>query len=181
LLQQGAYVFGVDISPSPDIAHERFHFLQQDLTEERAPVAIVTQCLSAFNGHIDALLNIAGIADNGASVAKINDLDWNRIMAVNLTAPVRLMKEVVQVMRKQRYGNIVNMSSKAGISGAITGVAYTASKHALVSRTWCGRLSWLTFTRLVSLKIRHGCSKTMAFGAMRYVREVHSSVIFRKA
>jgi NAD(P)-dependent dehydrogenase (short-subunit alcohol dehydrogenase family) len=133
LLPQGAFVLGVDISPAPDIVHERFKFLQQDLTAEAAPSNVVSECLAAFNGRIDVLLNIAGIADNFSSVATIEDSHWERIMAVNLTAPVRLTKAVVQVMKKQKSGNIVNVSSKAGTSGGCAGVAYTTSKHALVS------------------------------------------------
>jgi NAD(P)-dependent dehydrogenase (short-subunit alcohol dehydrogenase family) len=48
-------------------------------------------------------------------------------MAVNVTAPVKLMREIVPVMRAQQHGVIVNMASRAGLSGAAAGVAYTAS------------------------------------------------------
>jgi NAD(P)-dependent dehydrogenase (short-subunit alcohol dehydrogenase family) len=45
------------------------------------------------------------------------------------------MREVVRVMKEQGGGSIVNVSSKAGQSGAAAGVAYTASKHAMVGVT----------------------------------------------
>ena len=84
---------------------------------------------------------MAGIIDRNEGVETLNDEVWEKVMAVNLTAPVRLMREVVGVMKTQgggengKGGSIVNVSSKAGISGAVAGVAYTASKHALVGVT----------------------------------------------
>ena len=71
----------------------------------------------------------------------MSDEMWEKVMAVNLTVPVKLMREVVGVMKTQgdgekgNGGSIVNVSSKAGISGEVAGVAYTASKHALVGVT----------------------------------------------
>lgn len=54
-------------------------------------------------------------------------------MAINLTVPVRLMTAVLPLMKEQKKGAIVNVASKAAISGAAAGIAYTASKHGLVS------------------------------------------------
>ncbi|KAF8982213.1 hypothetical protein BDQ17DRAFT_1437997 [Cyathus striatus] len=135
LLAAGCFVFGVDISPPPPISSENFAFFQVNLTDASAPAQIVEQCLEAFGGRIDALLNIAGISDHLASVDKYTDEVWEKVIAVNLTAPVRLMREVVKVMKKQKSGCIVNVASKAGTSGAVAGVAYTASKHGLVGAT----------------------------------------------
>lgn len=54
-------------------------------------------------------------------------------MAINLTVPVRLMTAVLPLMKEQKKGAIVNVASKAAVSGAAAGIAYTASKHGLVS------------------------------------------------
>lgn len=54
-------------------------------------------------------------------------------MAINLTVPVRLMTAVLPAMKEQKKGAIVNVASKAAVSGAASGIAYTASKHGLVS------------------------------------------------
>lgn len=56
-------------------------------------------------------------------------------MAINLTVPVTLMREVLGPggMKERKKGYIVNVASKSGLSGAAAGIAYTASKHALVS------------------------------------------------
>ncbi|KAF8990225.1 hypothetical protein BDQ17DRAFT_1313975 [Cyathus striatus] len=135
LLAAGCLVFGVDISPPPPISSENFIFLQTNLTEASAPDLVVDQCLEAFGGRIDALLNIAGVTDHLASVENVADDLWERVIAINLTAPVKLMRSVVKVMKKQKGGCIVNVASKAGTSGAVAGVAYTASKHGLVGVT----------------------------------------------
>jgi NADP-dependent 3-hydroxy acid dehydrogenase YdfG len=46
-----------------------------------------------------------------------------------------MMKACLPAMKEQKSGSIVNVASKAGASGASAGIAYTASKHGLVSST----------------------------------------------
>ena len=147
LLEYEALVFGVDLSPAPSTLSTNSHFknYQCNLVSKTAPEDVVQACLSAFPaGRIDVLLNVAGVMDLYNSVDSLIDEDWDRVVAVNLTAPVRLMREVVKVwleegdaMKKEgRNGRgkaIVNVSSKAGQSGAVSGIAYAASKHGLVS------------------------------------------------
>ncbi|THV06278.1 NAD(P)-binding protein [Dendrothele bispora CBS 962.96] len=135
-ISSGWRVFGVDLSPAPSsITSANFQFLQIDITQQDAPKKIVSSCQKSFGSRIDALLNIAGIIDRLKGVDSLPDEEWDKIIAVNLTAPVRLMREVVNVMKEQKSGCIINVSSKAGISGAAGGVAYTAAKHGIVGAT----------------------------------------------
>jgi NAD(P)-dependent dehydrogenase (short-subunit alcohol dehydrogenase family) len=83
--------------------------------------------LEAYGEKVDALFNIAGVMDNHGSVDTLTNESWERCLAVNLTAPVELMREVIPIMRREKSGSIVNLASKAGTSGAASGVAYTAS------------------------------------------------------
>ncbi|KAH0593202.1 hypothetical protein MHUMG1_08924 [Metarhizium humberi] len=128
-LDEGAHVIGVDLSPSPPslASHAGFHFVQCDLTEEAAPKTVTETALQMFGGRIDALLNVAGVRDRFESVDTLSDSMWERCIAVNLTAPVKLMREVIKIMKEQKSGSIVNVASKAGTSGASAGVAYTAT------------------------------------------------------
>ena len=71
--------------------------------------------------------------DSFTAADTFTDKEWNRVIAVNLTAPTRLMRAVLPYMKTKKSGSIINVSSKAGVSGAAAGVAYTASKHGLVS------------------------------------------------
>lgn len=84
---------------------------------------------------VDILSNNAGIHDGGAAIDELTDERWERVIAVNLTAAFLLAHRVVEPMLKAQSGVIVNMSSVAGLRGGRTGVAYTASKWALVGMT----------------------------------------------
>ncbi|KIV81302.1 hypothetical protein PV11_03497 [Exophiala sideris] len=133
----GAKVFGCDINPAPSAlaSHENFEYLKINLTNETAGDDVVKGCLARFGDKIDGLLNVAGIMDTNNSVDTLQDAVWDKTIAINLTSPVKLMRAVVPVMKKHGGGSIVNVASKAGTSGAIAGVAYTASKHGLVGAT----------------------------------------------
>lgn len=126
---------GVDISPEAHAPKSStpYHFLRANLTDRDSPAKVVEACQKAFGPRIDALCNVAGILDYSSSAATVRDAEWEKVLAVNLTAPTMLMREVLKVMLKQKSGSIVNVASKAGQSGAVSGVAYTASKHGLVS------------------------------------------------
>ncbi|GFF78861.1 NAD(P)-binding protein [Aspergillus udagawae] len=136
-LDEGARVLGVDISSPPRslIDHSNFRFVEGNLSLEPTPKRVVEACVKAFGGRIDGLLNIAGVMDLNQSVDSLSDTMWESCIAINLTAPVKLMREVIPIMRQQKSGSIVNVASKAALSGAVSGVAYTASKHGLVGAT----------------------------------------------
>ena len=117
--------------------HGRFHFTRGDLTEPGACEQGVQVCVAAFGPRIDVLVNVAGLMDGFASADAVTDDVWDRVLAVNLTAPVKMMRSVIPFMTAAsgggRDGVIINVASTAGVSGAVAGVAYTASKHGLVS------------------------------------------------
>ncbi|KAG0647958.1 Short chain dehydrogenase andC [Hyphodiscus hymeniophilus] len=142
-LEAGARVFGIDISPFPEPspfskAHSHhFYFHRADLTTPGACEKSVNQCLSKTGKKIDILANVAGIMDSFEAVHKTKDTTWDRVISVNTTVPMKLMRAVLNDggMLEQKSGQIINVASKAGISGAAAGFAYTASKHALIGMT----------------------------------------------
>lgn len=81
----------------------------------------------AIGGAIDALVNVAGVG-LGNSIM-IRDDHAQRVLAVNLLAPARLMKAVIPILRAQRHGSIVNIGSVAGEIG--TSGLYSATKFGL--------------------------------------------------
>ncbi|CAE7194612.1 hypothetical protein P3342_009691 [Pyrenophora teres f. teres] len=136
-LERGASVFGIDMGAQPQKLAEdfsTFHFYQTDLTESQAVEHAVAKCIGKHD-RIDVLVNCAGVTDGWSSADTIEDEELERVMAINLTVPIRLMKAVLPAMKQQKAGAIVNVASKAGLTGASAGIAYTASKHGLVGAT----------------------------------------------
>jgi 3-oxoacyl-[acyl-carrier protein] reductase len=90
-------------------------------------------------GRIDILINDAAY---NKSIA-FSDLDsltqdvWDKIMAVNLTGPLRLIKAVAPVMKAQGRGRIVNIASVAGLGPTGSSIAYAVSKAGLIHLTRC--------------------------------------------
>jgi 3-oxoacyl-[acyl-carrier protein] reductase len=93
-------------------------------------------------GCIDILVNNAAIARPGA-VTRVNDEDWDEAIKVNLTAPMRLGRAVVPVMKRQGSGVILNVISAAGTHGVVGYTSYAASKGGLVglTMTWAKELA----------------------------------------
>lgn len=87
-------------------------------------------------GKLDILVNNAGVAGRFEPIGELTNELWERIMKIDLQAPVFAIRKAVNVMLKQENGgNIVNIASASGIIGGRSGVAYTAAKHALVGVT----------------------------------------------
>ncbi len=88
----------------------------------------------AASGPVSILVNNAGIADS-APFARIDDAQWDRTIATNLTGTFRCMRIAYPAMVEAGWGRIVNIASTAGIKGYAYTVAYCASKHGVVGLT----------------------------------------------
>jgi len=86
-------------------------------------------------GSVDILINNAGIMDNFMPVEKVTDELWDKILAVNTTGPMKLIRKVMPIFLEKKKGIIVNIASIGGIAGSRAGVAYTSSKYALIGLT----------------------------------------------
>lgn len=86
-------------------------------------------------GKIDVLVNNAGILDNFTPVGELADELWDKVININLTAPMKLARKLVPIMEKQENGNIINISSLGGLYGGRAGTAYSASKFGLTGLT----------------------------------------------
>ncbi len=94
---------------------------------------LVEDVLADF-GSIDILVNNAGITRDGL-LMRMEEKDWDIIMAVNLKSVFNLTKAVQRSMLKQRSGSIINMSSVVGVSGNAGQSNYSASKAGIIGFT----------------------------------------------
>ncbi|WP_433385694.1 SDR family NAD(P)-dependent oxidoreductase [Micromonospora sp. KLBMP9576] len=85
--------------------------------------------------RLDLLANVAGVMDHFLPVTELDDATWDRVLAVNLTGPMRLCRAVLPLMTARGRGAIVNVASIGGLTGAVAGSAYVSSKHGLVGLT----------------------------------------------
>jgi len=107
----------------------RATWVAADIAQRDAAEQVLAQALS-LNSSVDILVNNAGISGSGAIHAHDVDL-WDRVMATNLRGPFLLCRAVLPVMRAQKSGHIVNISSESGLEYYPGNGAYGVSKHAL--------------------------------------------------
>jgi len=89
-----------------------------DITKSSEVKEMVSQVQRSF-GRIDILVNNAGIIRRG-TIETVTEEDWDRVIEVNLKGTFNCCKAVVDIMKQQGYGKIVNVSSIAGKMGDIT-------------------------------------------------------------
>lgn len=114
---------------------ERFHFHRADLMREGECDEAVRISVAEYGPRIDVLANVAGIMDAFEAADTCTDAEWDHVLAVNLTVPTKMIRAVLPMMKAKKNGAIINVASKAALSGAAAGVAYTASKHGLLGVT----------------------------------------------
>ena len=112
-----------------DVAGDNLAFVQLDVTNEAQPKAAIEAAINAF-GRIDVLVNNAGYSLLG-NFEELNTGEIRQLMATNFYGVMHVMRAVLPVMRKQRSGRIINVSSLAGIVAFKHCGAYSAAKFAV--------------------------------------------------
>lgn len=67
-------------------------------------------------GRIDVLVNVAGVVSHGPA-ADLAEAEWDRVLAINLKGSFLACQAVIPIMRRLRYGRIVNLGSVVGLNG----------------------------------------------------------------
>ncbi|TPI64986.1 SDR family oxidoreductase [Mesorhizobium sp. B3-1-3] len=137
LVAQGAAVFGVGLDAEEGkalagrYAGDKLIFRETDATREIEVRAAVAEATERFGG-LDAVVNCAGIYPTGKRLEELSDEDWNRTIAVNLTAIFRVCRATLPLLRAAGGGSIVNIAS-VHADATVPGVpAYAATKAAVV-------------------------------------------------
>lgn len=104
-----------------------------DLNDKDDIISLAHEAEKCF-GQIDVLINNAGVtADN--LFMRMKDEDWEKVININLTAAMRLTRQVIRGMIKKRFGRVIFISSVVGYTGNAGQTNYSASKSALVGLT----------------------------------------------
>jgi NAD(P)-dependent dehydrogenase (short-subunit alcohol dehydrogenase family) len=103
-----------------------------DVVDPDFRVEVVSAAVDAF-GRLDVLINNAGVMSGGAPT-DITEAEWDRVFAINATAPFFLSQEAIPHLAAT-CGAIVNQSSILGLRASPTLSPYTASKAAVIGLT----------------------------------------------
>ncbi|RMZ80350.1 hypothetical protein DV738_g2871, partial [Chaetothyriales sp. CBS 135597] len=157
-VHQGAQVAVLDLaeSPSEHIPQTAaIKYFKCDVSSSDSVDQTVKAVADAF-GHIDILVNCAGVMDSMARAGDTTNAEWDKVLTINLNGPFYTTRAVVPYFTKNErkadpgappaydtFGNpqpapppskgvIVNICSVAARGGGAAGAAYTASKHGLL-------------------------------------------------
>jgi len=135
LAREGAKIIinDVDLQSAEEVVKEIINTGQKalafrvDVSDSKEVKQMIDSVIREF-GRIDILVNNAAIIRRG-TIEELSEEDWDKVIDVNLKGTFNCMKAVVGIMKKQRYGKIVNISSIAGKIGDLASApCYGASK-----------------------------------------------------
>jgi 3-oxoacyl-[acyl-carrier protein] reductase len=154
-----------------------------DITDGAAVDALIGRVLERF-GRLDILVNDAAY-NKSVPFADLDNLTlelWDKIMAVNLTGPLRLIKAAAPVMKAQKQGRIVNISSVAGLGPTGSSIAYAVSKAGLNHLTRCMALALApeTLVNCVAPGLLEGTRATANL-APEHLERATSGALLKKA
>jgi 3-oxoacyl-[acyl-carrier protein] reductase len=135
LHRDGATVVGIDV---PQAASELVSVMTEldgdqltlDITGKDAPQRIAHHVKEKFDG-VDIVVHNAGITRD-RKLANMSEDRWSSVIAVNLVAPERITRELLDQQLIRRNGRIVGVSSIAGIAGNVGQTNYAASKAGVI-------------------------------------------------
>jgi meso-butanediol dehydrogenase/(S,S)-butanediol dehydrogenase/diacetyl reductase len=138
---EGAKVYAVDVNPDGlaetilaiRLAGGTAEGGSCDVTDVASVRQTVGRAASVLGG-VHILVNAAGIG-RAARLEEIDEAEWARVLAVNLTGPFNTIKAALPHLLERKGSNIVNVASTAGMRGQAYAAHYAASKAGLVNFT----------------------------------------------
>jgi NADP-dependent 3-hydroxy acid dehydrogenase YdfG len=103
---------------------------------DAAAVERLAETIAARHGKVDILVNSAGLNVTKRFFREQTAAGWDQVVRINLDGTFYCIRAVLPLMRAQKGGVVINIASWAGVyTSAVTGPAYNASKHAVISLT----------------------------------------------
>ncbi|MBT2560261.1 SDR family NAD(P)-dependent oxidoreductase [Pedobacter sp. ISL-68] len=110
-------------------AHANLEVISLDLTDENSVASMVKDLRSRYS-NIDVLINNAGFGFAGA-IEEAQQDEVAKVIELNVLATIRMTRLVLPLMREQKKGHIINLSSNAGLVSTAGFGIYNASKYAV--------------------------------------------------
>jgi NAD(P)-dependent dehydrogenase (short-subunit alcohol dehydrogenase family) len=140
--QEGARILAVDrdidaaAATATLVPHSECVPFQADVTREATLATAMTEAMRRW-GRIDILHNNVGVSVAGGDkpLLELTEEAFDRVCAINLRGTIMACKQVIPIMREQRSGAIVNISSVAAYENTYPLVAYKATKAAMIAFT----------------------------------------------
>ncbi|KPI37858.1 3-oxoacyl-[acyl-carrier-protein] FabG [Cyphellophora attinorum] len=140
LAAQGAQVANLDLADAPTNPNQdSVTYYQCDVSSNDAVVEIVDAIFTKF-GHIDILINNAGVMDDFSPTASVTDAAWTKVLNINLNGPFHLIRAVIPYMLRNDPKPPANAAPSFNFrgeqgpprtpsKGSIVNLCSTASKH----------------------------------------------------
>ncbi|HIY57818.1 MAG TPA: SDR family oxidoreductase [Candidatus Tetragenococcus pullicola] len=130
-IAEGATAIVADVVPPK----EELPFFEFDVTNVASIKQAVTDIVANY-GKIDILVANAGVAEKKAPISELDEANWQKVIAIDLTGVVLTNKYVVAQMEKQKTpASVINMSSILGVVGSAKSQAYSAAKAGVINYT----------------------------------------------
>ncbi|QIM53170.1 SDR family oxidoreductase [Hydrogenophaga crocea] len=144
LAQAGATVVCADVLDASGVVGQitaqggRAMFVHTDVSSRESVEKMVEATQQSF-GRIDVLVNNAAIFGNLVlkPFEQIESAEWDKVMSVNVRGSFECARAVSHVMRRQRYGKIINIASGTVFKGTPLFLHYVTSKGAVVAMSRC--------------------------------------------
>jgi NAD(P)-dependent dehydrogenase (short-subunit alcohol dehydrogenase family) len=182
--REGAKVVAADISGSEqdtaaDVGGDVLP-VHCDVTVEADVEAMMAAAVAAF-GRVDAVLNVAGVAD-GCALADLTMEFYDRLMDVDLRGVMLGMKHGIRTMLPTGGGSIVNWSSVGGLNGSAFTSVYQAAKHGIIGASKSAAIEYGT----QGIRVNTICpgfilTEIMAVGAEDFIPDIAAKAALNRA
>lgn len=122
------------LSQQIEAAGRRSLPMKTDIARKLDVQRLAVQTREAF-GHIDILVNCAGVWIHGQTLLECPEENWDKVMNINLKGTYLCCQAVGSIMASQRSGCIINLSSQVGLTAGSRTGAYSISKAGIIMLT----------------------------------------------
>lgn len=134
LLNEGVSAAGWSRTKPEELTHEKFHYIEADLTQQQSVDQAYNQTVELLGYDIDILINNAGVGYTGL-IEEMPADKWHKLFDVNVHGMYYASRRLIPGMKEREQGHIINISSGAGTNGIAGMSCYAATKHAVVGMT----------------------------------------------